>query len=218
MWYLRVFGQLCLRPLCTREFVEFSEDQWDIYKLDPAYDCLVQLPPNISKITRVPIPDRQPAPLSTPAAKRRMSPEVPRSPVQSRHKPRKKTDLHKRSSWSSSGSSDEEGAKTDSEEEDEVEGMVVDDPPLQRAKSAGLGERRKRVRAEIQNNRKMRREKIARSTEKIKQKRGDVENMFTIPEDETYFASPSRGKTMPPPSTTKRKGAFSPSFPLMPRS
>lgn len=205
--------------MSLRELVEFSEDQWDIYKLDPAYDCLVQLPPKLSKIARVAIPDRQPPPLSTPTAKRKMSPEVPRSPVRSRHnKPRKKTDLHKRSSWSSSGSSDEEGTKDDSEEEYEVEGMVVDDPPLQRAKSAGLGERTKRLRAEIQNNRKMRREKIARTSERIKQKRRDDENMFTIPEDEAFYSSPLRGKTMPPPSTTKRKGTSSPSPPMKPSS
>lgn len=35
------------------EIIQCSQDQWDIYKLDPLYTCLVRSHPHITQITRV---------------------------------------------------------------------------------------------------------------------------------------------------------------------
>ncbi|KAF7981865.1 hypothetical protein HWV62_31421 [Athelia sp. TMB] len=56
------------------ERIILTEDQWDIYKLDPAYDCLVPAPPRFSVITKAaPAPT---SPIGARPGKRR-----PRSPL-----------------------------------------------------------------------------------------------------------------------------------------
>ncbi|KAF8210284.1 hypothetical protein K438DRAFT_1570472 [Mycena galopus ATCC 62051] len=86
------------------ELFEFSQDQWDIYKLDPAYECLVRAPPELTVITRA-VP--RPREAKQPLGKHRMSsaepcPEMPPSKAF-------RPDLD------------------DDSEEDEVADMVVDD-------------------------------------------------------------------------------------------
>lgn len=49
---LRVSCFSCNSVCCLREFVICSEDQWDIYKLDPAYDCYIPNFPGDPVITR----------------------------------------------------------------------------------------------------------------------------------------------------------------------
>ncbi|KAJ6499905.1 hypothetical protein C8R47DRAFT_970689 [Mycena vitilis] len=61
------------------QLVECSQDQWDIYKLDPAYDCLVRAPPEVAVVTLV---SPKPAEPKQPLGKHRMSsaepcPEMP---------------------------------------------------------------------------------------------------------------------------------------------
>ncbi|KAJ7170545.1 hypothetical protein C8R43DRAFT_874950 [Mycena crocata] len=61
------------------QLVECSQDQWDIYKLDPAYDCYVRMPPEITLVTVAAAKPREP---KQPLGKHRMSsaepcPEMP---------------------------------------------------------------------------------------------------------------------------------------------
>jgi hypothetical protein len=99
---------------------------------------------------------------------------------------------------------------TSSEEdnEDEVEEMIIDDGIGRgRAKLAGLAslERSKRLREEIDKNRRLRREKIAKAAEAKYSQNGTGanagENMFN-------FAQAGDGGS--PESSGKRKGVFEP--------
>ncbi|KAJ7218062.1 hypothetical protein GGX14DRAFT_599489, partial [Mycena pura] len=61
------------------QLVECSQDQWDIYKLDVAYDCLVRAPPELTVITRA---TPKPTEATRPLGKHRLSsvepcPEMP---------------------------------------------------------------------------------------------------------------------------------------------
>ncbi|KAJ7346628.1 hypothetical protein DFH08DRAFT_700878 [Mycena albidolilacea] len=86
------------------QLVECDQDQWDIYKLDPAYDCLVRAPPEVSAITAA--APKPPAEGKQPLGKHRMSSAEPCPEM----RPSKPFHLHSRKS-----------------EEDEVADMVVDD-------------------------------------------------------------------------------------------
>jgi hypothetical protein len=44
-----------------------TQDQWDIYKLDPEYDCAVRVPPSLTTITRTIPTDQSATPKRTPA-------------------------------------------------------------------------------------------------------------------------------------------------------
>jgi hypothetical protein len=193
-----------------RDLFECTLDQWDIHKLDPAYECVVQVPPKLSTISRVEIPIRlSPLPRSR-SAKRKQSPEV-----SSAWAPRKRSTrppLHKRSSWSSSSDSESGDERGDDDEEDEVEEMIVDDyPSLPRPKSVGARERSRRLRVQIERDRKLRRERLARADEKLKQRGGNYnENVFFIREAETpapTMRSRTQAQSAPPPGTSKRKGS-----------
>ncbi|KAJ7901838.1 hypothetical protein B0H14DRAFT_3080101 [Mycena olivaceomarginata] len=94
------------------QLVECDQDQWDIYKLDPAYDCLVRAPPELSAITAA--APKPTAEGKQPLGKHRMSsaepcPEMPPSKTS-------KT-FH---------------LDSDDSEEDEVADMVVDDGAMPR--------------------------------------------------------------------------------------
>ncbi|KAF4598631.1 hypothetical protein EYR38_007037 [Pleurotus pulmonarius] len=171
------------------ELYELSHDQWDIYKLDPEYDCYVPAPPEIPIITRKP-PIREPTALPpTPEkqnGKRRSSPSSER--------------LSKRAFV--------EEAESSSEDEDE---MIVDDPPppprRSRSRSASAGvknPRTQRMREMIvESNRKARKEKTDHRTEKL----SSMQNSFDIPAPTT--PSPERSTTAPPSETkAKRKVEF----------
>ena len=41
-----------VNDISSRELIECSQDQWDIYKLDPEYDCYVQASPEMTIVTR----------------------------------------------------------------------------------------------------------------------------------------------------------------------
>ncbi|KAJ7084397.1 hypothetical protein B0H15DRAFT_784281 [Mycena belliarum] len=101
--------------------VECSQDQWDIYKLDYAYECRVRGPPEITMVTVAPPKPRVP---EQPLGKHRMSsaepcPEMP--PAKTLHL----------------------------DEEDEVADMVIDDEALPGSRNlAGAGDRAKKYREE----------------------------------------------------------------------
>ncbi|KAF8493634.1 hypothetical protein JB92DRAFT_2796827 [Gautieria morchelliformis] len=55
-----------LVELCGR-IVRMTQDQWDIYKLDPEYDCVVRVLPSLTTITRTMATDQCDTPRRTPA-------------------------------------------------------------------------------------------------------------------------------------------------------
>ncbi|KAJ7647326.1 hypothetical protein FB45DRAFT_998488 [Roridomyces roridus] len=125
--------------ICGQQ-VECSQDQFSIYCLDPAYDCLVRAPPQLTAITKAESIPRVP---KQPLGKHRMSsaepcPEMP---------PSKKA--------------------VSVDEEEEVAEMIVDDDA---AADLKRGERSKKFREEMEKNRRERREKGARRLEKLASK------------------------------------------------
>ncbi|KAJ3896281.1 hypothetical protein GG344DRAFT_36893 [Lentinula edodes] len=112
---------------------ECSQDQWDIYKLDPLYECRVRTPPASSTIIRV----SPKSPESPQSNGKRTSSKAGIPPLN----PRKK--LH-----TGSGNSSLDLGYDDDEVE-EVEDMIVDQtmPPPPRARSASL--RRKQVEEDL---------------------------------------------------------------------
>ncbi|KAK7057184.1 RING-type domain-containing protein [Favolaschia claudopus] len=124
------------------QLVEFSQDQWDIYKLDPAYDCVVR-----QDIPAIIVAEPKPKAEKQPLGKHRMSsaepcPEMPPTKI-----------LH----------FDEDS------EEDEVADMVDDSngmPGMRRVPSAS-GDNKKKIREVIEQNRRERREKAAARSERL---------------------------------------------------
>ncbi|KAI0081230.1 hypothetical protein K474DRAFT_1613772 [Panus rudis PR-1116 ss-1] len=130
------------------QYVNCSQEQWDIYKLDPAYECIVHRPPKLTTIIRK-TNDTHPNSVhgsqATEDSKRRLSSpsaEPEEIPTSSRKKPRT---VHV-----------EVISDTDSEDEGEVEDMIVDDERLKRKEQ--LVKQRRQAR---EQDRKMRREKNA---------------------------------------------------------
>ncbi|THH17869.1 hypothetical protein EW146_g3025 [Bondarzewia mesenterica] len=176
------------------ELVQCSRDQWDIYKLDPEYDCYVQASPQLALITRrdrLPKsnnpPSLQAASSSIPHHKRRLSP--PSSPSQDIFPPSAKKRRQVPHVLSSS------------EEEDEVESMVDQSqhrPPKTRVPS-------RRTRDNFEAQRRVKREKIARAEAKRAQKGITDDEM----EFEPVYTVPSTPRSKPQTfssSATKRKG------------
>ncbi|KAJ3820088.1 hypothetical protein F5880DRAFT_1488628 [Lentinula raphanica] len=160
---------------------ECTQDQWDIYKLDPLYECRVRAPPAVTTITRA-SPKSPGSPHST---GKRTSTKAGIPPL----KPRKKLHTH-----------DGDSSLDFSDEVEEVEDMAVDQsmppPPLPRARSASLRKKRE----ELSQIRQKRRENISRRAEKLSAK-----------EDVSYFDfsannSPERSQSVPVDTTGKRKG------------
>ena len=127
------------------ELVECSLDQWEIYKLDPEYECLVRMPPNRSAISRVwapedgqqePQPTAQPPPqyvspkvstnpaLNRPRISKSTSPSFPVD--NRRHKPDAEPTGTSSSTTSALGNSQ---AKGKDKTAGEVEYMILDDRP-----------------------------------------------------------------------------------------
>ncbi|KAJ3746947.1 hypothetical protein EV360DRAFT_97791 [Lentinula raphanica] len=102
---------------------ECTQDQWDIYKLDPVYNCRVRAPPAVTTITRA----SPKSPESPQSIGKRTSTKAGIPPL----KPRKKLHTH-----------DGDSSLDFSDEVEEVEDMAVDQsmppPPPPRARSASL--------------------------------------------------------------------------------
>jgi hypothetical protein len=137
--------------------VECSLEQWEIYKLDPVYDCLARLPPTRSIISRASTTYDQ-----NPTTPRHASP-FPPNPFK-RSRTRSFSPPNKRHA----------SENDESKAESEVEPMVVDDPPLsepylpKRSQSAAPSTRPRTnfVRMETAKQRQARREKIVKATKK----------------------------------------------------
>lgn len=165
------------------EQVLCTQDQWDIYKLDSEYDCIIQSAPKLSIISRVTSrPATAPVPPKISSGKRRQSP--PQLDASAASMPKKSR--QRSMSASSSVSSGEED-------------MSVDDAPRFQSKSA-RARRRANLREQHEQNRKARREKIMRS--QIKQNHIDDEHMFSPSEDPPK----PRFQSMPTDNAGKRKG------------
>ncbi|ESK97057.1 hypothetical protein Moror_6278 [Moniliophthora roreri MCA 2997] len=141
------------------ELFQCSQEQWDIYKLDPKYQCTVRPPPLLTSITLVQQPQVDENP-QTNGKRPSSSLENPMPPLNRRKK------LHNESSQTlkfTLSLSDDELA-----EESEVEEMIVDDGAPKRSRSA-VPERSKKL-EQMRQNREARREKAARRAEKLAQK------------------------------------------------
>lgn len=146
-----------------------SEDQWDIYKLDPAYDCFVPPHPNHPSITRK--DPQPPESLFSRASstfdhtkKRRFS----TPPFEGEDHP---SNLNKKfrtvvSLVTSEEESDIEEV-TESDEEDEVEEIVIeeDEPPYKAPPTSQNSER-------VKQRRRTREERVKERREKTKVKTG----------------------------------------------
>ncbi|TFK44702.1 hypothetical protein BDQ12DRAFT_717858 [Crucibulum laeve] len=135
------------------EPIECTQDQWDLYKLDPSYDCYVQPAPALSTITRA-----APKPKPNPPLFSRKRQSHPLSPSPERDflsPPRKKPHTL------------ESGSEED--EEDEVEEMIVDEGGSRRGRPSAGSSRAEKYKQEKLKHRQERREKFERRAERFAQ-------------------------------------------------
>ncbi|KDQ53479.1 hypothetical protein JAAARDRAFT_161530 [Jaapia argillacea MUCL 33604] len=196
--------------------VECSQDQWDIYKLDSEYECLVQLPPKPTIITRrVTKEDSLPSSSSQgtkttsraqsiSASKRRFSSPSLDPDHGLPHPDSKKMRKGEESSESDFDSEDE----FESAEEEQVEEMIVDE--IRRGRHDG--ERTKAWRAETAANRKERRERTARKRQNSARDGDfpqDTVDMVDLTHDDDgiHEVSPAPRTSNKPESAAKRKNS-----------
>ncbi|KAJ3815889.1 hypothetical protein F5876DRAFT_85515 [Lentinula aff. lateritia] len=163
---------------------ECSQDQWDIYKLDPLYECRVRAPPASSTIIRV-------------------SPKSPESPQSNGKRSSSKAGIpplnpRKKMHPGSGNSSLDLGH--DDDEVKEVDDMIVDQtmPPPPRARSASL----RRKHEEISQIRQQRRENISRRAEKLSSREDGFNFNFSTND------SPGRSQSVPVDNGGKRKATL----------
>ncbi|KAJ4002039.1 hypothetical protein F5050DRAFT_1802617 [Lentinula boryana] len=163
-------------------FYECSQDQWDIYKLDPLYDCHVRVPPALSTITRASI-----KPPESPHSNGKRNATKAGIPLL---KPRKKRHI-----------GDGNSSFDLDDEVEEVEDMVIDQsmpPPPPRARSASLRKKRE----EILQIRQQRRENISRRAEKLSSREDVMYFDFSV------NTSPERSQSVPVDAPGKRKATM----------
>jgi type IV secretory pathway VirB10-like protein len=170
--------------LHDRQLVECSQDQWDIYKLDPLYECRVRSYPKLAVISKIsPKPKMNNGTPQGP--KRRVSPTP--EPVLPPPNPRKKVNKIV--------------VEEQSDEESEVEAMIIDDGPCtSRPRPVGLA---KIFRNKVERNRKDRREKAARRAGRLAREE-EAQTKF-----ELFADTAPHSKGVPPEPVGKRKGLFS---------
>lgn len=157
------------------QLVEITQDQWDIYKLDPLYNCLVKEPPSLTIISSV-----SQRPRASPSRQRRVLSLSPESETYTPFNGR---------SWS-------HVLDVGSSSEGEVEDMVVDDQiRTQKTRVKSVFGRAKRQQ-DMTKNRQVRREKLMRRTERLKQP--------TVPAFDFHPEAPQHTQSSSP--ETKRKG------------
>lgn len=172
-----------LKLIPDRQLVNCTQEQWDIYKLDPFYECVVSAPPSLSTITRTRLQPRDKGPLS---GEKRYSSPVP-API---------SDQRKKAHISHSDSSSDDEKSVEDEEEDEVIEMVVDDGThgrRSRGPDDNLSSKRRHQRNHLE--RQARRAKITRRAERL-------QSQFNRPFD---FSRPEQPQVIPP-EPHKRKG------------
>lgn len=134
---------------CDSQLVHCSLEQWDIYKLDPNYDCLVQHPPKLTIITprkHNEFNSSSQSSTQSQSQSQSYSKRQPSPPSSDSEAPRGAPSKKRR------------GARIpeiDTDDEDEVAEMILDEPPNE----TKTGGRRERLET-MNENRKIRREKI----------------------------------------------------------
>lgn len=207
--------RLRLRPLTfpvRREPFILSEDQWDIYKLDPAYDCFIPAAPQHPIITRKepPLDDSSHHASSTAhyPKKRRLSSPAPDT---DEHR-----NLNKKFRTVVSLVTDEEGTDieeaSESDDEDEVE-EIIEESPRHNARNSDRAKQRRKAREE---QTRQRREKVkakagsamAGSFESNRSRTPEIvdltmDDITPPPEPESMTTNGSSAA-----GPTKRKGAY----------
>lgn len=180
---------------CSKR-IEFSQDQWDIYRLDPEYDCFVQAPPLLSIISWVgsSVSNFEPQTIPrSPSLKRHIPSAFPEDEISLPLPPAKRTMRRTTPDLTSNSNSADE----------ELE-MIVDDEPPCVQRSSRLSKRAKNYREYMEKNRKIRREKIARAKAKLSETSNEGNKMFVFPIDPIPRTTQSQSSS--PENTIKRKG------------
>ncbi|KAI0699249.1 hypothetical protein BC835DRAFT_584725 [Cytidiella melzeri] len=171
--------------------VECSQEQWDIYKLDTEYECIVRPSPELTTITR-----REPQqtaestesfPTDMSRHKRRVEDEFEDSMPQTK----KKRPILVETEVEGDSDDDDD---TDSDEEDAVEEMIIDD-----AMPGVWNERKRQFREQVNKSRKRRREKTAAKSRKLSQPRDPQDasdlSMIDLTIDEAQTPTPPNSIT-----------------------
>ncbi|KAJ7045527.1 hypothetical protein C8F04DRAFT_940014 [Mycena alexandri] len=159
------------------QLVECSQDQWDIYKLDPAYDCYVRAPPQVTIISEAPQKPKEP---KQPLGKHRMSsaepcPEMP---------PAKTLHLEEEEEVADMMIDDEVGTIFDSLRGADDAEYIYEEPPTRNAVNYSPTNQAKRSRTFSPGAAK--RDLEARRLEREKQKRERRERELNLRKQERY--------------------------------
>lgn len=116
---LRSHAGFATKPFASSQRVHCFQEQWEIYKLDPAYRCTVYPGGMLSSITRINTEEQNPSVCDPSGTKRAraLSPE-PSEPILPKRA---------RSYRAPSGAADDSDQTDTDSEEDEVEEMIIDD-------------------------------------------------------------------------------------------
>ncbi|KAL7281665.1 hypothetical protein ACG7TL_004982 [Trametes sanguinea] len=187
--------------VCGEPYI-FSEDQWDIYKLDPAYDCYIPQWPGDPIITRKDPQPSDSASLGDDERKRRSPSPLTDSDD---HSPR----IHKKFRRVVNLVTDEEGtdieSATESEDEDEVEEIVAAEFGRDGSKRANgskhTSDHRRNTRRKEQRE-KLKANMSSSSFETHRSKTPEIVDL-TMEDDSPPLETDANGAL--PPGTTKRK-------------
>ncbi|EJD03099.1 uncharacterized protein FOMMEDRAFT_146791 [Fomitiporia mediterranea MF3/22] len=198
-----------------------TQDQWDVYKLDRDFDCLVRLPPQATTITRSnnantyspskpATVEEAPAEDNIARHKRRLSESAVARRLSGSNDEGKRKKARSKANDPSSLSSDE----SDQAEEEEVSGMVIDDDVFSSQtprKRYQTSERLKKVKANKEEARRKRREWNAQRRQKI-----GLSQLEEYEEDENRMSwtdvplsSPPRAQPTASPFPKRKVDAFS---------
>ncbi|EGN99838.1 hypothetical protein SERLA73DRAFT_72622 [Serpula lacrymans var. lacrymans S7.3] len=179
------------------EHVFCHQDQWDIYKLDPAYKCVVHHGFKYSSISRVELNGPRDTVFfpEAPGAKRSRRPSVERrSPLHGMKRSRPQA-------------TDYISSDSDDDDEGEVERMVVDESAHTKKSRDGKDKRRKwSNREELERQRNLRRQKIMKTQlKRTHNSRSNDPNAPAAPDDDMSI-SDLQGGSKPAENIGKRKG------------
>ncbi|RDX55157.1 hypothetical protein OH76DRAFT_1397538 [Lentinus brumalis] len=179
-----------------------SEDQWDIYKLDPAYDCFIPAAPHHPIITRkdpsLEGPSHRVSSTNDYPKKRRLSSPAPDA-EEHRH-------LNKKFRTVVSLVTDDEGTDveeaSESGDEDEVEEIVIEESPRRDPRNSNRAKQRRKAREEQTRER---REKVkAKSGSTFKSNRSRTPEIVDLTMDD-ITPEPTTANGAPAAGPTKRK-------------
>ncbi|KAL5507344.1 hypothetical protein ACEPAH_6800 [Sanghuangporus vaninii] len=206
------------------QYATLAQDEWDLFKLDKEYECLVRRPPFLTKIVKrppqspapgpsmtsnPPLSNMQPPSTPTPNPKRRISGSVlsrrcsGSNSLGQRKKARPFIDGY-------SSSSESDTVREDDAEEDEVSEMVVDEDSSSRHYK--ISERLRKVRANKDEARRKRREATKARLERSGQFYNEEEDMMSwseCPPLEELQTPPSQPQPGSSPFAKRKVECFS---------